>query len=134
MADVQLRNEILFKAPTRVGLLTDVAEALAAAGVDVDGIGAYDKGGTGEFLLLTSDNRITAEALSGLGGDVDITPVVVIEVANERGMLATLARKISDAGFNVSQIHATTVAGAPTARIILRTDDEPAVVDLLADL
>jgi hypothetical protein len=134
MAKVQLRNEILFKAPTRVGLLADVADALADAGVDVIAIGAYDKGDNGEFLLLTSDNRASGEVLKALGGVVDITPVVVVEVPNEHGVLAAMARRISDAGLNVSQIHATTTGGAAMAQIVMRTDDEPAVVDLLADL
>ena len=134
MAKVQLRNEILFKAPARIGLLADVADALSGAGVDIIAIGAYDKAEMGEFLLLTSDNRVSGEALGALGGEVDITPVVVVEVPNEPGMLAKVARRISDAGLNVSQIHATTTEGAGMAQIIMRTDDEPAVVDLLADL
>jgi hypothetical protein len=133
MAKVQLRDEIMFKAPTRVGLLADVADALSDAGVDIRGIGAYDKGGFGEFLLLTSDDRASKEALAALGGEVDMTPVVVVEVANDAGVLARLARRISNAGLNISQIHATTTAGADMAQIIMRTDDEPAVVELLAD-
>ena len=50
MAKVQIRNEVLFKAPTRVGLLADVTEALNRAGVNILAIGAYDKG----CLLYTS--------------------------------------------------------------------------------
>ncbi len=133
MASIELRNELLFKAPTRVGLLADVAEALAAAGVDVVAIGAYDKGGNGEFLLLTSNNRIAAEALEPLGGEVDMVPVVVADVANEPGTLSEISRRIADAGLNVSQIYATTT-DAPMAKIVLTTDDEPKVEDLLADL
>lgn len=133
MAKVELRNEILFRAPTRVGLLADVAEALAAADVNVFGIGAYDKGNMGEFLLLTSNNRATGEALAGVGGTIDLTPVVVVEVDNKPGTLARIARIISDAGINISQIHATTV-DAPTAMIVLRTDDEARVVEILAGM
>jgi hypothetical protein len=131
MPKVELRNEILFKAPTRVGLLAEVAEALAAAGVNIIGIGAYDKGDMGEFLLLTSNNRATGEALAALGGTIDLTPVVVVEVENNPGALAKIARLIADAGINISQIHATTV-DAPTAMIVLRTDDEARVVELLS--
>ncbi len=133
MATIELRNELLFKAPTRVGLLADVAEALAGAGVDVIAIGAYDKGGNGEFLLLTTNNRTAAEALEPLGGEVDMVPVVVADVPNEPGTLSEIARRIADAGLNISQIYATTT-GAPMAKIVLTTDDEPRVEDLLADL
>lgn len=129
---VELRNEILFKAPTRVGLLAEVTEALANAGVNIIAIGAYDKGDSGEFLMITSDNRATAEALAPLGGSLDLIPVAVIEVDNTPGTLASIARTIADAGVNISQIHATTT-DAPTAMIVLRAEDEAKVVHLLTD-
>ena len=132
MAKVQLRNELVFKAPTRVGLLADVAEALAEAGVDIEAIGAYDKGGFGEFLLVTSDNRATGAALESFDGEIDLVPVVLIETASEPGALARIARRISDAGLNIDQVHATTTSG-DTATIVLRGDDETRIVDLLAD-
>ena len=133
MAKVQLRNEIVFRAPTRIGLLADVCEALAAAGVDIEAIGAYDKAGQGEFLLVTSDNRATGEALAGLSGEIDMVPVVTVEVPDEPGALGAVARRIADAGLNVDQVHATT-STAPTALVVLRSDEEARVVDLLADL
>ena len=64
MANVQIRNEVMFKAPTRVGLLADVTSALDAAGVNIFAIGAYDKGDMGEFLMITSNNKDAYEALS----------------------------------------------------------------------
>jgi hypothetical protein len=127
---VELRNEILYTAPTRVGLLADVTETLANAGVNIRAIGAYDKDDMGEFLMITSNNRTTAEALAPLGGTIDLAPVVVVEVDNTPGKLASIARTIADAGLNISQIHATTTDAA-TAMIVLRTDDEAKVVHLL---
>jgi hypothetical protein len=134
MAKIEIRNELLFRAPTRIGLLADVSEALANAGVDLFAVGAYDKGGNGEFLLLTSNNRIAAEALEPLEGQLDIVPVVVAEVPNEPGTLAEVSRRIADAGLNVAQIYATTAPECPTATMVLVTEDEPRVEDLLADL
>jgi hypothetical protein len=134
MAKIEIRNELFFKAPTRVGLLADVSEALANAGVDLYAIGAYDKDGLGEFLLLTSNNRTAAEALEPLEGTLDMVPVVVAEVPNEPGTLAEISRRIADAGINVGQIYATTAPECPTATMVLLTDDEPRVEDLLADV
>jgi hypothetical protein len=128
--NAQLRNEILFKAPTRIGLLAEVTEALHAANVNLLAIGAYEKDGMGEFLLLTSDNRAALEALGTLGGEVDLTPVVVVEVAHEPGALASIARRISNAGINISQVHATTT-DASTATLVLRADREAEVVRIL---
>ena len=133
MIAVEIRNELLYRAPTRVGLLADVTEALRAAGVNILAIGAYDKGDVGEFLLLTSNNRAAGEALKVLGGEVDMASVVVLEVNNTPGELALIARKVADAGINISQIHATTT-GAPTAMIVLRTDQEIPLVELLEEM
>lgn len=133
MAKVQLRNEILFKAPTHVGLLAEVAEALHEAGVNINAIGAYDKGEMGEFLILTSNNRLTGEALAPLGGELGLVPVVVAEVDNRPGELALIARRLADAGINVAQIHATST-DAPTMTIVMLTDDETKVISLLQDV
>jgi hypothetical protein len=133
MAKAEIRDELSFKAPTRIGLLADVAGALFSAGVDIRAIGAYDKGEMGEFLLLTGNNRAAAEALERLGGELDIVPVVVVEVEARPGQLAAISRKLADAGLNVDQVHATTT-DASSATIIMRTDHPARVVDLLADV
>lgn len=137
MARVELRNEIMYKAPTHVGLLAEVAEALHAAGVNITAIGAYDKGDTGEFLMLTSNNRLAGDALKALGGELSLIPVVVAEVPNKPGELALIARRLADAGINVAQIHATATDAAteaPTVMIVMLTGDETKVIELLQDL
>ncbi|MHB1342756.1 MAG: ACT domain-containing protein [Thermoleophilia bacterium] len=133
MAIAELRNEIMFKAPTRVGLLAEVSGALHEAGVNILAIGAYDKGDMAEFILLTSDNRLTGEALAPLGGEVSLAPVVVAEVENRPGTLAVVARRLADAGINVAQIHGTST-NSPTMTLVLLTSEETRVVDLLRDI
>lgn len=133
MANVQLRNEILFTAPSRVGLLADISEALYKAGVNILAIGAFERGDVGEFLLLTSNNRATGEVLAEMGGDIDLTPVIVAEVENAPGELSRISRAIADAGINMQQVIATTTT-APTAMIVLRTDEETRVLELLKNL
>jgi hypothetical protein len=133
MANVQLRNEILFTAPTRVGLLADITGALHEGGVNILAIGAFEREGVGEFLLLTSNNRATGEILASMGGGIDLTPVLVAEVENAPGQLARMSRAIADAGVNVQQVIATTTS-SPTAMIVMRTDDEARVLDLLEDV
>lgn len=134
MPNVQIRNEVLFKAPTRIGLLADVAEALNGAGVNILAIGAYDKGDVGEFLMLTSNNKLAYEALSGLAGEMDMQSVIVAEVPNEPGELAAIARTLADNGINVGQIFATSAEGANTVQLVLTASCEIDVVGLLEKL
>jgi hypothetical protein len=134
MAKVQIRNEVMFKAPTRVGLLADVAGALNDAGVNILGIGAYDKGDMGEFLMITSNNKLAYEALSTMGGEMDMRSVVVAEVPNQPGELAAIARVLADNGINVSQVFATSVDGADKVMMVLTAACEADVVGLLEGL
>ena len=131
MAKVEIRNEVIFKAPTRVGLLADVAEALNGAGVNILAIGAYDKGENGEFLMITSNNKLAYEALSGLEGEMDMQSVVVAEVPNQPGELAAIARKLAEHDINISQVFATSVDGADKVLLVLTASCEVDVVGLL---
>ena len=133
MPKIQIRNEVMFKAPTRVGLLADVSEKLNAAGVNILAIGAYDKGDNGEFLMITDNNRLAYEALGGLGGEMDMQSVVVAEVPNRPGELAAIARKLAEHDINVSQVFATSVDGADTVMIVLTATCEVDVVALLQE-
>jgi len=134
MANVQIRNEIIFKAPTRVGLLADVTEALHNAGVNLIAIGAYDKGDNGEFLMITSNNKLAFEALTPLGGELDMQSVVVAEVPNAPGELAAISRRLADHNINVGQVFATSVEGTDTVSVVLTAACEIDVVGLLGDL
>ena len=134
MAKVQIRNEVLFKAPTRVGLLADVTEALNDAGVNILAIGAYDKGDMGEFLMITSNNKLAYDALSTLGGEMDMQSVVVAEVPNTPGELAFIAGVLAEHDINVSQVFATSVDGADKVMIVLTATCEVDMLELLEKL
>jgi hypothetical protein len=134
MAKVQIRNEVMFKAPTRVGLLADVTSALDAVGVNLLAIGAYDKDDMGEFLMITSNNKDAYEALAPLGGEMDMRSVVVAEVPNTPGELAAIARVLATNDINVSQVFATSVDGADTVMVVLTAACEVDVMELLKDL
>ncbi len=133
MIRAHMRNEVLYEAPARVGLLADVTEALHSSGVNVLAMGACDRGDMGEFLLITDNNTAALKALQELGGEVDLAPVVIVEVANEPGAFARIARRLAEHEINVSQVHATTRADAPTATIVLRSTSELDIVRLLEE-
>ena len=135
MTKIQIRNEVVFKAPTRVGLLAEVTQRLDDAGVNILDIGAYDKGENGEFLMITSNNKLAYEALGDIsGGSMDMQSVVVAEVPNEPGELAKIARVLADHDINVSQVFATSVAGADAVTIVLTAACEIDVVGLIERL
>jgi hypothetical protein len=134
MPKIALRNEILFRAPARVGLLADVTERLYATGVNVLAIRAYEEAGEGVFLIYADDSRAAIEAIETLReGAAKTTAVISAEVRNEPGPLAAISRALANADINVTQVHCTTT-DAPTAGIVLQTDDNVAAMAALEKL
>lgn len=131
MAKIVQRNEILFRAPSRVGLLADVTERLFANGVNVLGIRAYEENGTGVFLVFTDDSRKAMDAIETLGeGHVGTIPVIAALMPNEPGQLAKIARLLASADIEITQVHATST-DAPMAEVVLTTDDNIRAMDAL---
>lgn len=122
MGNARVVQELFVKAPTRVGLLADLASAISAKGIGILAIGAYDKEGSGEFYLITTDNEGARAALTGLGVQIEANDVVVAEMEDRPGSLSASSRRLADAGINVDWVYATTVPG-PTASVVFRVSD-----------
>ena len=134
MAKIQLRNEILFRAPTHVGLLAEVTERLNAKGVNVLGLRAYEEEDIGVFLVYADNSRLAAEALDSLpDGRTNTAAVISAEVPNEPGHLARIARVLAEADISVLEVHVTST-DAPTAEVVINTDDNIRAMDALERL
>ncbi len=127
-------TELKAVGPTRVGLLANVCDAFYAEGIDILAIGAYDKDGMAEFLMITSDNDLAEDKLAGMGMDVTASQVVCVELASAPGALRPVARACADAGINISQIHATTAADSSKALAVLKVGDAEAVARMVSGL
>jgi hypothetical protein len=130
MADARVVEELFVKAPTKVGLLAELTEALAAAGVDIRAIGAYDKGAQGEFMLLTGDNTAAESVLAEMGAAVERNQVVVVSLEQRAGQLQDVSRRLADAGVNVDWVYATTGDGEHT-NVVIRTADAERTAQIL---
>jgi hypothetical protein len=134
MATFSLRNELVFRAPARIGLLADVTDRLAGHGVDILAVRAYEEDRTGVVLVYPDDSRAAAEALEGLDGEVATIRMIVAEVPNRPGQLAAISRALADANIDISQVHATVAAGCDTATIVIGTSDDVAALEVLQKL
>jgi len=134
MSKILLRNEILFRSPNRLGLLADVTERLYAKGINVLGIRAYEEGDDGVVLIYADDSHLATQALGELlDARISSTAVISAEVLNEPGGLAKISRALSNADINIVEVHATTTL-APTAEIVIDTDDNIRAMDVLERL
>ncbi len=126
----RVAEELFLAAPNRIGLLADIAERLAASGVDIKAIGAYEKGGRGEFMMITSDNDLAAREAEALGADVERNKVVVVEMDDRPGALASAAHRLAAAEIDIDWVYATT-GGVGTATVVFKTAEPERTAQIL---
>jgi hypothetical protein len=90
---VQLKN--------RPGALADLAERLAARGVDLKAIGGGSMGDSGHVILTTADDPTTRAVLEEDGYQFIEGDSILAEVDDRPGGMARIARALADAGVNI---------------------------------
>jgi hypothetical protein len=114
MRDLALRLE------NRPGALAEMGEALGAAGVSVEGGGAWVVDGQGIAHFLVADAAAARAALIAVGIEVLADREVVVQRLDQEqpGQLGKLARRMADAGVNIEVLYSD-----HENRLILVVDD-----------
>jgi hypothetical protein len=94
-------RQFVVQVPNRPGQMAELAEQMAAAGVDLRAIGGGGLGEFGHFILTTADDDRARQVLE----DGDWTFIegesLLAEVDDRPGGMAKIARALADAGVNV---------------------------------
>ena len=90
---VQLKNE--------PGAMANLAEALAARGVDLRAIGGGSIGDSGHVIMTTADDEATKSVLDDGGYTYIEGESILTEVDDKPGGMARIARQLADAGVNI---------------------------------
>jgi hypothetical protein len=95
----------------RPGTLAEMAEALAGAGINIEGGGGFPIEGRGVMHILVEDAAAARRALEGTGAKVEGEREVVVTSVDDRpGALAEVARRAADARVNIDLCYLTTSA------------------------
>ncbi len=124
-------KQIGFSLPNKIGLMAEVAEALAAAKVNIEAICAYEMEDEGYFMLVADNTAKAKKALSRLSKEIISDDVFYVEVPNRPGQLEAVSRKISDAGIDVQYIYGSPGKGR-TAVLVFKTDNDRKAMKALA--
>jgi hypothetical protein len=116
-------KQIGFSLPNKVGMMVEVAEALAAAKVNIEAVCAYEMEDEGYFMLVTDDTAKAKKALSKLTREIITDDVFYVEVPNSPGRLGAVSRKLSEAGIDVQYIYGSP-GKARTAVLVFKTDND----------
>ncbi|HZM72233.1 MAG TPA: hypothetical protein VFC71_02555 [Candidatus Polarisedimenticolia bacterium] len=90
---VQLKNE--------PGAMANLAEKLAARGVDLRAIGGGGIGGVGHVIMTTADDDTTRHILEEDAYTFVEGESIIAEVDDRPGGMARIARQLADAGVNI---------------------------------
>jgi hypothetical protein len=94
-------RQFVVQVSNKPGQMADLAEQMAAAGVDLRAIGGGGLGETGHFILTTADDDRAHEVLETGGWTFIEGESLLAEVDDRPGGMARVARELADAGVNV---------------------------------
>jgi hypothetical protein len=105
------------------GTLLRATDALARAGVNIEGACGYVREGQGVYHVLVEEAERARRVL--LDGGLEIQAerqVVVIAIENRPGSAAAVLRRVAEAGANIDLLYMAT-----DGRLVLGGDDVPAI-------
>jgi hypothetical protein len=94
-------NQFVVQLKNRPGAMADLAEALAARGVDLRAIGGGGIGDAGHVIMTTADDEATRAVLEAGEYTFIEGESILAEVDDRPGGMASIARALADAGVNV---------------------------------
>ena len=116
----------------RPGTLAKVTDAIASAGINIEGYAAVPSGkdGKGVFRVITKDPASTKKALEGAGFKVqEERDVALVEVDDRPGVLAQILRRVAENEVNVGPTYSIT-----QNRIAISADDFGKLREALQEL
>jgi len=88
----------------RPGLLAEIAEALAAAGINIEDLDAEAAGPTSAISIAVDHYDAAVRLLTARGWKVFAEDTIVVEMPDEPGAIARVAKRFSDAGVNLRSV------------------------------
>ena len=121
-----MANQFVIQLPNRPGALADLSEILATRGVDLRAIGGGGIGESGHLIFKTSDDIATRAVLQEGAYEFIEGESLLVEVDDQPGGMARVARRLADAGVNLdmistSSIRISCVISADEVRTAVRT-------------
>ena len=122
-------KQLSFCLPSKIGLLYEVSSLITAAHINIEGICAYAMEEQGYFMLLTDNQTKAKKILAHMGAEVQTEDVIMIMMPNKIGELQKAAKKISDAGIDITYIYGSPNKGKMT--LVLKTANDRKALKVL---
>jgi hypothetical protein len=104
-------NAFIVDLTNKPGELARVAEAIAQKGINITAFAGTTVGGNGSVVLMTNDESGTRRAITAAGFRAREVELVTAQMGHVPGTLASVTKKLADAGINIEAAVATGMAG-----------------------
>src|SRR4029079_10093465 len=101
----------LVELENKTGELARVTEAIAAKGIDINGVSGSTCGSSGSVALMTDNDAETRTALHSAGVTFREMEATQAPIATAPGSLAKACRRLADAGVNIEALMPTRMEG-----------------------
>ena len=96
-----MANQFVVQLKNDPGAMANLAEELAARGVDLRAIGGGGLGNSGHVIMTTADDATAKQVLDDGGYTYVEGESIIAEVDDKPGGMARIARQLADAGVNI---------------------------------
>ncbi len=124
-------GQLVVTTEDKVGMLSEVSQAITEADVNIEAINAYGLEGKAKFYLITSENQKVASALKAKGWQVEEEEVIKIDLEDKVGALSQIGAKLKSAGINLLYCYGTVSEGASPCQFILKAEDNDKAIEVL---
>jgi hypothetical protein len=105
-------KQLTVTVPDRPGMLGDVASALGAKKINIEGICAATTGGGGMIWMVVDKNAAAKKVLAQNGWQASEDEVLAVDLSDSPGSLGRFATKLGKAGINITFAYAGSAGSA----------------------
>jgi hypothetical protein len=123
MEKVMREVELTIVTENRIGVLAEVADLIAANGMNIENICAYKIGEKASLHFLTNNPEKVKKVLEEKGYQVKERDVIVLSLWNRPGALSEVASKFKQKGINLQSVYGTCSPGGERTAVIFSSED-----------
>jgi hypothetical protein len=129
---VKLEKQLTVVLENHPGTLADVCSCLAEKDINIVAFSIADMIDTGEFRVVVNSPQRAKAYLEEQGYDVLESDVLALEMTNEPGVMAQMARRLAKGNVNVEYAYCSASRNGNQVLGVLKVSDASRAMDLLA--
>ena len=131
---VKVEKQLSIFIENRPGLLAKVCGTLSEAGINILALSIHDTVDHAIIRLLADRPVKALLILEQLGLYILETDVIVLDLANQPGMLAEVSRKLARADINIEYAYCSAANNQGNGCLIIKSDEADRAMELLREI